>query len=176
MGFFSGIKKRLKKIAKLAIKTAPIWSSFIPGGTVVGLAIKKAGSFVGKAQALRSKVQHLAAVARPGLQRKGLFFGPTGGQMPSLSPSILAKIQASHRQQALSGGGQVVHAGIRGPVSEGGWGAHHRRLGGMFDRMRATPQPQRRRRRAVSTGRRRRVFEDFQTRGRFPRRRKRRAA
>lgn len=32
MGFLKKIKKVVKKVAKVAIKTAPIWSSFIPGG------------------------------------------------------------------------------------------------------------------------------------------------
>jgi hypothetical protein len=50
MGLFRSIKKAVKKVAKVAIKTAPIWSSFIPGASV-------AGKFLGAAGKVRQFVQ-----------------------------------------------------------------------------------------------------------------------
>lgn len=32
MGFLKKVKKAVKKVAKVAIKTSPMWSSFVPGG------------------------------------------------------------------------------------------------------------------------------------------------
>ena len=44
MGFLRKIKKAVKGVAKIAIKTAPLWSSFVPGGgfamTVLRSALK----------------------------------------------------------------------------------------------------------------------------------------
>jgi hypothetical protein len=45
VGFLRSIKKKLKGVIKLAVKTSPLWSSFIPGGSIVGQAIGKAQKF-----------------------------------------------------------------------------------------------------------------------------------
>jgi len=48
VGFLRKIKKVVKKVAKVAIKTSPIWSSFIPGGGFA-MTLLKSGLKVGGA-------------------------------------------------------------------------------------------------------------------------------
>ena len=73
MSFFSKIGKKLKGLAKIAIKTAPLWSSFIPGGSIAGKLLqggKMGGKLGGLMKVARgvSKARGLLRHAPPRVQ------------------------------------------------------------------------------------------------------------
>lgn len=63
MSFFGKLKKAFKKVTKVAVKTAPIWSSFVPGGSIAAKLVDRGGKLgkVGKVGRLVSRVRAIAA-------------------------------------------------------------------------------------------------------------------
>lgn len=104
MGFFSGIKKKLKKIAKVALKTAPIWTSFIPGGSIVGTAISRVAAAREK---LRAKL--------PGISGLGKLVGEFRGKAPPGMALQRTAMRSRGEEDEYEVQG-VSQAGIRGPV------------------------------------------------------------
>lgn len=104
MGFFKGLKKKLKGVIKIAVKTAPLWSSFIPGGSVVGNIISRVGQAREKAIGVKRAL---------GLGNVGT---PRG--RPSGASHVSLQEWKSRREEAAFEGQGVGHAGIRGPVPQ----------------------------------------------------------
>lgn len=60
MSFFKKLRKAFSRVTKLAVKTAPIWSSFIPGGSIAAKVVGGSGK-LGKVGRLVSRVRQVAA-------------------------------------------------------------------------------------------------------------------
>lgn len=180
MSLFSGLKKHLKKglkiikpIAKLAIKTAPIWTNFIPGGSAANTIIGRVAPLLDKAKSIRTKLRSAGGTQ----QLIGSVAARFGGHSRAAS-AILGGMK--FREMALKSGreedayysqtGATHHAGIRGPVAQ--------RFGPMHSHLQALrmggPRPRARRRAAPA--RRRRSSARYRTSsGRFTKRRRRAA-
>lgn len=179
MGLFRKLKKAIKKVAKVAIKTAPVWSSFIPGGSALGQVISKVAPIAQKVQSFRGG---LRAVGKPGSMRKGVFQGPGARGSPTwMTAENILKRDRSYQEESMREAPGVVHAGITGPVPTMGWGAH--RLSPMMllrGRGQARPRPRRPRRRRplrfAGDRVRTRTGQFSARRGRVRRRRRSRAA
>lgn len=108
MGFFSGIKKALKKVTKVAIKTAPLWSSFVPGGSIATGIISRVADARSKLRASQPGVASLVS----GLARSR---APTigGGHFGHALPLAARRSMVGEGAHAAQGVGM---AGIKGPV------------------------------------------------------------
>ncbi len=134
MGLFKKLKKGLKVIKpllKVAAKTAPIWTNFIPvGGSFVNTAVQKFAPLLDKGKALRNKIRTAGGV---GSILAGMGGGPRAGPSTGLNPVTAAGGRLGallggprHRMQAERSAAEegafegqgVVHAGIRGPVAQ----------------------------------------------------------
>lgn len=91
MKFLKGVKralkiasglKFLKPIAKIALKTAPIWSSFIPGGSIAASLIGKGAS----ALAARRAASKSRPPAWAGADWGGLVSGPAADAALTFDP------------------------------------------------------------------------------------------
>lgn len=186
MGLLKKLKKGLKPlkaIAKIAVKTAPIWTNFIPvGGSFVNTAISKVAPLLEKGKQLRSKLKNMGgtaqAIASLGSARAtptAVLAGASHGLRPLLGgPRHREMAQRSDAEENAFHAQGVVHAGIRGPVAQR-FGPIHSHLqgrrfqlrgGGGMRRRSGTTRRRTRRGRFVSRGRG----------GRFVRRYRRRAA
>lgn len=115
MGFFKKLTKGLGKVAKLAKVTAPIWSSFIPGGSIATSLISgaagagKLGKVVRAARTGISAAQQLQAhksapKGYPGLpswdNRQVVQQSPNGtrGRVGRVHARAIARMRATRRR------------------------------------------------------------------------------
>lgn len=154
MGLFKKLKGAIKGVAKIAVKTAPIWTNFIPvGGTFVNTALQKVAPLLDKTRSMRGVG---AALLKKGVAPQRMTTVAGGINLYETA------MRGAPEQEAIDAF-DTPHAGIRGPVPSH-WGPKHRimratmpRAGGMRRARRATRRtgrPYATRRRA--TGRRRR--------------------
>lgn len=121
MGLLSKFKKPFKKVLSLAVKTAPIWSNFIPvGGSAIGRVVEKVGGAYQKAKQFRNKLPPRMRV----MLAKGIK--PPGFDEGSLAMGAAAEM--SDREEMMYSSQGVGHAGIRGPVPLH-WGPKHKMAG-----------------------------------------------
>lgn len=122
MGLFKKIKKAVKKVAKIALKTAPIWTSFIPGGSIVGNVISRVTQ-------AREKVMGVKKAL--GLGRAAAARG-----QPTAGSHIAMQAARSYAEEDAFESQGVVHAGIKGPVPQRMYG-HRLTPSNVADFMRA---------------------------------------
>ncbi len=118
MGFFSKLKKKLKGVVKLGIKTAPLWSSFVPGGSIAGKFLQGGGKFgkfarvATRVHGLTQKVRltrHLAPGRVPTSRPGG--WARMSNQLPS-NPFLNGRFANTHMRRLQSmRGGSGVHYG-----------------------------------------------------------------
>lgn len=185
MGFFKRLKKVVKGVAKIAVKTAPVWTNFIPGGSAVGKVVSRVAPLLDKAKQMKSRLPpRMRALVSKGvaISRQQGFGSPMG----MAGPALRGTAAMSMDEEAAFDMQGVQHAGIRGPVASH-WGpkwkgpahgvttASFGRLtgltGGMARRPRRRRAPLRRRARRARAVRRRSPL-----RRRVSMRRRRRAA
>lgn len=165
MGLFKKLKRAVKGVAKIAVKTAPIWTNFIPGGSAVSSIIQRVAPMVDKVKQMR------------GVGKALLTKGVTPQRMTTVAggmgPALWRTAQAGAEESAaIAEYESVGHSGIRGPVPSH-WGPKHRVMA------RSMPMRRARRRAAAPRGRRRsrRSMRGGRNRyGQFVSRRRRRAA
>jgi len=111
VGFFKKLKKAVSKVVKIGVKTAPLWSSFIPGGSIAaklatGGKLGKVAGLVAKGRALAARhpkvvgliqnvrrARHVAPGRTPTAHIGG--WARTAGQMPA-NPYMNGKAQILH--------------------------------------------------------------------------------
>lgn len=109
MSFFSKIGGALKKVVKVGVQTAPLWSSFIPGGSIATGIIARVASGAGKAKAAFQGLRPSTAVP----DTSGMI-----ANLPSqIMPAQIARSNAHHARKA--GGPATRHGGHTGPTSGG---------------------------------------------------------
>lgn len=119
MGFFKKHLRRLKKVvkgvAKIAIKTAPIWTNFIPGGSAVGKVVERVGGFLDKAKQIKNKLPpRMRALVSKGVAVSKLM--GHGGRGYGMGPKLRDTAAMSADEEGAFEAQGVTHAGIRGPV------------------------------------------------------------
>lgn len=100
MGFLKKLKKGLSKVAKIAKVTAPLWSSFVPGGSIVGNLI--AGT--GKGGKVLGGIRQGLSMAKQVQARKSVGKGAPG------LPSWDARMSVQDSPNAFSGRLARTHA------------------------------------------------------------------
>lgn len=120
---FGGIFKKLKKVVggavKIAAATSPIWSNFVPGGSIAGKILTKVSPLINKARQVRTKLRS-AGFSSQMLPERLLKFGTRARNISSTlgGPRLAMMAGKSFGEQANYAAQGVHHAGIRGPVAQ----------------------------------------------------------
>lgn len=146
MGLFKKLKSVVKGVAKVAVKTAPIWTNFVPvGGSFINTALQKVAPLMDKKRAI--------GAVGGALLRKGV----STQRMSTVAGGInlyQTAMRGAGEQAAIDSTADLTsHGGIRGPVPSH-WGPKHRlpmmaRRGPARRRSRSAPRRTYRRRATV---------------------------
>lgn len=111
MSLFSGLKNLVKKVVKVGVKTAPIWSNFVPGGSIAGKVLGRVEPLLEKAKKVRNKLQ---MVMHPAGDMNAPPIAFVNG---SRAASVAAASAAHHARKGI--GGATRHGGHTGPAGIG---------------------------------------------------------
>lgn len=110
MGFGKRLKRLAAKAVKVVAKTAPLWSNFIPGGSIAGKLLGHAGTIGSGLRAARrggqqfsnpdeDLIEHEMGLANSILRRRG-----TGGGFRGVPASMRSiRQRRGHRQRRFAG-------------------------------------------------------------------------
>jgi len=105
MGLLRKARKALKKVGKLAVKTAPMWSSFVPGGSVVSKVIGQVrGMRTPKGEPAFTPEQELGLAARPQAQNvfvRRFGIGPARNPKKARQLVQLRRMRGFYGRQAM---------------------------------------------------------------------------